>query len=315
VAFNLRRPMFQDIELRKVLVSLYDFDYINRNFAYGESFRLVSYFHNQSQLRAAPGPATGTVREILKALAAKHNTPSDTYVPDAALQRGPYEIGTDAEGTLLPIETRVHAACKRLDEMGWRWDAKEKVRMRDGRKLSFEIFVGGTDMFHYTEVCKMAGVDARITTLSGLERQSRVRNFAYDCMGGWYDGRKAPGRELARHFISSEADVKGSKNVLGLKNPAVDEVLDIMSRSTDRQTLETYSKVFDRIMCSNWYVIPRYWPTRDHGVYWSYLRRPDTYASGLWTHYNIWWYWWFDEERYNTIQEARKKGEAVEFGE
>ena len=313
LSFNLRRPMFQDIELRKVLVSLYDFDYINRNFAYGEAFRLVSYFHNQPQLRAAPGPATGPVREILKALAARHNTARDTYVPDAALQRGPYEMGTDAEGTLLPIETRVYAACERLDELGWRWDPKEKVRMKDGRKLSFEIFIGGSDMFHYTEVCKMAGIDANITTLSGLERNNRLRNRAYDCMGGWYDGRKAPGRELARHFLSSEADIKGSKNVLGLKNPAVDEVLDIMSRSTDRQTLETYSKVFDRIMCSNWYVIPRYWPTRDHGVYWSYLRRPETYASGLWTHYNIWWYWWFDEERYTTIQEARKKGEAVSF--
>ena len=161
----------------------------------------------------------------------------------------------------------------------------------------------------------MAGIDAQITTLSGLERQNRVRNFAFDCMGGWYDGRKAPGRELARHFLSSEADIKGSKNVLGLKNPAVDEVLDIMARSTDRQTVETYAKVFDRIMCSNWYVIPRYWPTRDHTVFWTYIRGPEHYATGLWTHYNIWWYWWFDQERYDAIKDARAKGVAVEFGE
>ncbi len=313
LSFNLRRPMFQDIELRKVLVSLYDFDYINRNFEYGESVRLVSYFNNQPQLRAGPGPATGRVREILEALAAKHNTASDIFVPAAALERGPYEMGTDAAGKRLPIETRVHAACRRLDELGWHWDAEQKVRMKNGRKLNMEIFISASDMFHYTEVCKMAGINANITELSGLERQSRVRNFAFDCVGGWYDGRKAPGRELARHFLSSEADVKGSKNALGLKNPAVDEVLNIMSSSTDRPTVETYAKVFDRIMCSNWYVIPRTWPTRDHAVFWSYIRGPEKYASGLWAQYNIWWYWWFDQERYDAIKDARHKGVAVEF--
>ncbi len=313
LAFNLRRPKFQDVELRKVLVSLYDFDYINRNFAYGESVRLVSYFDNQPQLRAAPGPATGRVREILEQLIATHNTATDTFVPAAALARGPYEMGTDSTGKRLPIETRVHAACRRLDELGWRWDAEHKIRMKDGQKLKLEIFTGGTDMFHYTEVCKMAGIDAKITELSGLERQNRLRNFAFDCMGGWYDGGKAPGSGLARYFLSSEADVRGSKNVLGLKNPAVDEVLDVISRSTDRATVETYAKVFDRIMCSNWFVIPRYWPTRDHGVFWNYLRGPEKYASGLWTHYNIWWFWWFDQARYDAIKAARKQGVAVEF--
>ena len=313
LAFNLRRPMWQDIELRKVLVSLYDFDYINRNFSYGESIRLVSYFHNQPQLRAAPGPATGRVRTILEELAATHNTDTDIFVPAAALARGPYEMGTDSAGKRLPIETRVHAACRRLDELGWRWNAAEKVRMKDGRKLVLEMFIGGSDMFHYTEVCKMAGINAKLTELSGLERQNRVRNFAFDGMGGWYAGNKAPGGALARYFLSSEADVRGSKNMMGLKNPAVDDVLDVISRSTDRDTVQTYAKVFDRIMCSNWYVIPRYWPTRDHGVFANYLRGPEKYATGLWTHYNIWWYWWFDQERYDAIQAARKQGVAVTF--
>jgi len=68
-------------------------------------------------------------------------------------------------------------------------------------------------------------------------------------------------------------------------------------------------------MCSNWYVLPRSWVLRDHAVHWTYLRQPEHYASGLWTFYNIWWYWWFDEDRYQAIQAAQAKGIAVEFEE
>jgi len=101
LVFNLRKPMFQDIELRKVLISLYDFDFFNRNFTYGREERIVSYFNNQPQLRGAPGPATGDVREILLKLASKYNTDGIVYVPDAALSRGPYELGQIPNGKRL----------------------------------------------------------------------------------------------------------------------------------------------------------------------------------------------------------------------
>ena len=313
LVFNLRKPMFQDIELRKVLISLYDFDYFNRNFAYGKEERLVSYFNNQPQLRAAPGPATGRVREVLQALAAKHNTPEHDYVPAEAISRGPYELGQNADGVRFSIDERVYAACTRLDELGWKWDPAQNVRVKDGVALRFEITDDSTDVFAYSEVCKSVGIGANVVKLSPLEEQSRMRNFMFDVTHGWFDGRKAPGRELAGCFLSTEADIKGSANTLGLRNPAIDEILEELSSSYDHERVELYAKVFDRIMCANWYVLPRSWPTLDHAVYWRYLRKPDTYAPGLWTYYNIWWYWWFDEERYQAVQEAIKAGTAVEF--
>ena len=315
MVFNLRKPLFQDIELRKVLISLYDFDTINRNFHYGDNVLLKSYFDNQPQLRAADGPAKGRVREILSELAARHNTNGVDYVPQAAFDYGPREIGTDTDGKRMPLEMRVFAASKRLDELGWIWDTDRKVRVKDGQALSFEIMIEGDDLFYYSEICQMAGVNARTVNLTSVEVQNRRRNFRFDCDIGWFDGRKAPGRELARHFLSSEADVKGSANRMGLKNPAIDELLDRMSVAEDRETVETYAKVFDRIMCNQWYLLPRTWPTNDHAVYWRYLRHPEKYASGLWTYYNIRWFWWFDQERYDKIQEAIAQDIAVQLDE
>jgi len=312
--FNLRKPMFQDKELRKVIISLYDFDYVNKNFYFNEDERIVSYFNNQRHLRASPGPARGRVREMLEKLARKHNKPEDgtIYVPREALTRGPYELGTDADGKRFPITQRIAAASRRLDDLGWVWDPSAGVRVRNGKPLAFEILESSQEIFHYTEVLKRAGIKAVQAKLSQLERQNRTKNAQFDLMGSWFDGRKLPGRELARNFLSDEADVKGSANTMGLKNPAVDEVLQMLVVAESPENVEVCSKVFDRIMCANWYVVPLTWPTVDHAVYWNYLRGPKIHAPGLWAYYPIRWYWWFDEDRYKRIQEAIQKGVPFE---
>ncbi len=312
--FNLRKPIFQDRELRKVMISLYDFDYMNKNFFFNEEERLVSYFNNQPQLRAAPGPAQGKVLEILRELARKHNRPGEGLirVPEEAFTRGPYELGTDSTGKRIPIEERVAAACQRLDELGWVWDASAGARTRDGERLAFEILDKSQEAFHFTEVLQQAGILAITANLSELELQDRIKNRRFDLMTGWFDARKAPGRELARSFVSDEADIKGSANTMGLKNPAVDDVLQVLVSSESQETVELYAKVLDRILCANWYVIPRTWPTVDHAVYWNYLRRPKIYTPGLWAFYPLYWYWWFDEARYERIQDAIIRGVAFE---
>ncbi len=311
--FNLRRPLFQDRELRRILISLYDFDYINKNFYYGENERIVSWFNNQPQLRGAAGPAQGTVRELLRDLAKKHNRPEEgvIYVPEEAFSRGPHELGLDSEGKRIPIEARIEAACKRLDEIGWLWDAKQGVRIREGQRLQFDILEGtqiSNEGFYYAETLQRAGINVRAMKLSAAENTDRVKNRRFDLRGGWFDARKAPSRELAMKLNSGEADEKNSANIMGLKNPAIDEVLHVLANTESQAVLETYSKVFDRIMCANWYVIPRTWPKVDHIAYWNYLRGPRKHASGLWAYYPLYWYWWFDPGRDDMIQAAMKHG-------
>ena len=312
--FNLRKPVFRDKELRKVIISLYDFDHVNKNLFFNEHDRIVSYFNNQPQLRAAPGPARGKVREILRGLAKKHNRPGDgvIHVPEEAFTRGPYELGTDAGGKRIPIDDRVAAACRRLDELGWTWDRSAGARARDGKTLRLEFLDDTPECFYYTEVLERVGIKAVAAKVTPLELQDRVKNRRFDLIGGWFDARKAPGRELARSFRSDEADVKGSANAMGLNNPAVDEVLQILVTSESQETVELYSKVFDRIMCANWYVIPRTWPKVDHAVYWNYLRRPKIHTPGLWAYYPIYWYWSFDQGRHDRIQQAIKDGRPFE---
>ena len=303
LVFNLRKPLFQDRELRKVINSLYDFDYINKNFLFGEDERIVSYFNNQTHLRADKGPAKGKVKALIETLAKKHNKKGVTHVPLSCIQQGPFELGSNRKtGKRYPIDAILTAANRRLDELGWKWDPKAQVRMKNGVPLQFEIMDGSPDAFHFIETLQRAGISVTAAKLSGMEEGSRRKNFAFDMCPAWFDGRKAPGRELARNFLADEANVRGSNNVLGLQNPAIDELLETMITSEDREVVSIYSKAFDRIMISQCYIVPKSWPTKDYVIYWNYLKRPKTYCPGLWTTYNVQAHWWMDMDEYRRIK-------------
>jgi len=305
LVFNLRKPLFQDRELRKVINSLYDFDYINKNFLFGEDERIVSYFNNQTHLRADKGPAKGKVKALIETLAKKHNKDGVIHVPLSCIQQGPFELGSDRKtGKRYPIDAILTAASRRLDELGWKWDPKAQVRMKDGVPLQFEIMDGSPDAFHFIETLQRAGISVTAAKLSPMEEGNRRKNFAFDMCPAWFDGRKAPGRELARNFLADEANVRGSNNVLGLQNPAIDELLETMITSEDREVVSIYSKAFDRIMISQCYIVPKSWPTKDYVIYWSYLKRPKTYCPGLWTTYNVQGFWWIDMDEYRRIKKA-----------
>ena len=113
---------------------------------------------------------------------------------------------------------------------------------------------------------------------------------------------------MARNFLSSDADVKGSANVLGLKKPAVDELFETLATSASKETVSIYAKAVDRVLSSGWYVVPMTWPRSSCAVYWDYLKQPEVYCSGLWVQYNIMGSWWIDQERYDEIKRAIKEG-------
>lgn len=312
LAFNLRRPIFKDPAIRRILISLYDFDFINRNFYFGTQDRLTSYFLRQPHLRASAGPAEGAVREILLDLARRHNDPEAgrLYVSPEALEIGSYDPGTDVEGNPVPLSVRIEAANRELDRLGWKWDSDLGARRKGDDVLKFEIldpFDKG--LYHYTETLAQVGIRATPSKLSPLERQNRERTFRLDMMHRWYDGRYAPGVELARHFSAEGADTPGSANLIGIENPALDEVLSVLMNSEDFEEVGQYARVFDRIMLGNAYVVPKFWPRVDQGVYWNTMGRPKNYCSGLWFTYNVMWFWWHDEEAAKRLEKAMEAGE------
>jgi len=306
--FNLRRPLLKDIRLRSVIASLYDFDCINNNVYYGTRFRLVSYFHQQPRIRASSGPAEGRVRDELLRLAEKYNREGQMNIPLEALTRGPYEIGTDHEGKRIPIEQRVMAANLYLDELGWKWDPDVGARRQGDQILSLELLYNEPWIPFFVDRLEQVGIKAVVVNSGSVEGSSRQKSFRYDMCNAWYDGRHAPGREIAKHLLSERADVRGSTAFMGLKNPAVDDVLQQLISVTSRTEMEILSQVFDRIMCANIYLVPNTWPEDDYACYSNKLRGPESYCSGLWFVHNVLWFWWIDPDLEQSLQKAQSDG-------
>jgi microcin C transport system substrate-binding protein len=306
-AFNLRRPILKDIRIRRVISSLFDFDIINKNIYYGRNIRLVSFFHLQKRLRASSGPAKGRVREELIRLSRKYNKGDKVYVRQEALTRGPYELGTDSKGKRIPIEERVIAANVYLDKLGWCWDPKAGARRKGDQVLELEFMSNDIWLPFFVDRLSQAGIKGTILKAGPVERKNRGKSFRYDLSNVWYDGRRAPGREMARHLLSERADVRGTSARMGLKNPAADEVMNALMNVKTRSEMEVLSKVFDRIMSAGNYVIPGTWREYDFAAFNNSLAGPKNYCSGLWFRYNVFWFWWIDPEREKAIQAAKEK--------
>ncbi len=229
-----------------------------------------------------------------------------------AITKGPREMGTFPDGTRIPIEERVHAANIYLDQLGWKWDPKAGTRRKGDLLLNLEIIDKYEGIYRFTEALKMAGIKASQAKLGRVEARIRMKTFDFKMRHRWMDARNAPGREFAKHFLSSEADISGSHNVMGVKNPAVDELLEKVMKAETKDEVSLYSKALDRILCAQCYVVPKYWPTCDFGCYWNRFGRPEEYASGLWLYYNILWFWWYDADLDDNLKKAMQYGIALE---
>jgi microcin C transport system substrate-binding protein len=309
--FNLNKPIWQDRELRYVINMLWEPDPDDAQASRPNRKRIVSYFNTQPRLRAGAGEAKGAVRDLLTALTGRHNRPGKLYVPEAAFDRGPHEAGTDAHGKRPSMKQRIETAKRRLDKLGWKQDPTKGVRVKNGQPLELNIIDRGSPgIRHFIKAMTQAGVRVSPSKkLSWEEQDEQIRQGQYDLLTAWLDGRMAPrASELSVHLVSG-----GRHNKSGLKNPAIDELLSVITTTGDRQKLGVYCKAFDRIMTAQWYAIPFYWSASQPAVYWSYLARPAIRCSMLSPEYAIPRLWHMDAERYRKVQHALRTGGSVQF--
>ncbi len=304
--FNLRRPLFQDRQLRKVIGSMFDFDDLNKNLFFGQYIRQLCFWENNPELYSR-GPATGAVRRALIELREKHGDP---YVPADAIRRGPYNVGDRLDGTPYDITDRIRSANQQLDAMGWAYDREAGVRRRDGQELQFELTItsaGWASIVNpFIENLRELGIRARYRLVQRAEFIRMVQEHRYDSILTAFPQSESPGNEQRDFWTSDVADTPGSRNTPGIQNPAVDEIVEqVIAASTRRELVEAV-QALDRILCANHYVIPHWYINYDRGVYWNRFGKPDTYVSQSNFLGNVLEWWWYDEDQAQRLKEAQQ---------
>jgi len=289
LAFNLRREMFKDRRVREAFVHLVDFEWYNKTLSYGLLTRVNSYFFN-SELAATGLPS----KEELAIL-----EPLRGQVPDEVFTREFKLPVTDGSGNNRDGARRAIALLK---DAGWEVRNGRMVDKKSGQPFSFELLLGEPRLERFAlpfkQWCERVGVEVRLRTVDPAQYQKRMDDFDYDMTTELFAQSLSPGNEQREFWGSRAAATKGSRNTLGIADPAIDKLIELVISAPDRESLIMRTRALDRVLLWHQYVVPQYYSTEFWIAYWNKFGRPEKLAKyqprGLEP-------WWIDVEKEKTL--------------
>ncbi|WP_416186674.1 extracellular solute-binding protein [Fulvimarina sp. 2208YS6-2-32] len=264
---NNRLEKFQDRNVRKALNLVYNFEEMNRTLFYGLYQRQKSYFDN-SEL-AATGLPSERELEILEPL--RDQIPAEVFTD---------EIGFPDYSERGVARTYLREALSLFQEAGYRLEGNRLIDAETGTQFSIEML--GSDprdsrvLEPYAKDLRRLGIDVNIRIVDPNQYVERMRNFDFEMVGmAYYPQSLSPGNEQRDFFASDAADAPGSRNYAGVKNPAVDKLIDAIVYAESREELVAATRAMDRVLLWEYYVVPQ-WNKADIWLaYWDKLVRPE----------------------------------------
>jgi microcin C transport system substrate-binding protein len=279
-ALNLRREQFKDVRLRRALNYAYDFEEMNKQLFFGQYKRINSYFEGTEL--ACSGVPQGLELQILETV--KDKVPPEVFTT-------PYTnpVGGNPEN----VRSNLREAAKLLKEAGF--EVKErKLVDATGRPVTVEILVESPASeriaLFYKPSLERIGITTSIRVADDAQYENRMRSFDYDMTIGTWGQSLSPGNEQREFWGSPAADTPGSRNTIGIKNPAVDALIEKVIFAKDREMLVAASRALDRVLLWNFYVVPQFTYGFSRYARWdrfSHAELPKYARSGL---PSLWWY-------------------------
>ncbi|MEA3119046.1 MAG: microcin transport system substrate-binding protein [Paraburkholderia sp.] len=282
---NLRRPLFQDLRVRKALDLAFDFEWLNSRLFFSAYARLQSYFAD-SDLQARGMPSAGELALL---------NPLRAQLDPAVFGPMPVQPDTDPPNTLRANLVKARAL---LAEAGWTYH-DGALRNAKGQPFEFEVLEdsgGGAAMepvvAAYARNLAKLGIKVDFRMVDYALIQKRYDAFDFDMTTLRYPGVQVPGVEQVSRFGSKAADEQGSDNMLGLKSPAVDAILSALVHAQTREQLVDATHALDRVLMNGYYVVPHWFSTTHRVAYNRTLRFPVTlplyYSAEEWI-VSTWW--------------------------
>ena len=281
---NTRRPKFKHLKLREALIYAFDFEWTNKTIMYDSYERTHSVFQNSDMMAIGkPGADELALLEPFRG-----NVPDEVFgepfVP-------PVSDGSGADRALL------RRGAQLLNEAGYVIKGGKRVGP-DGERISIEFLIEEpTFQAHHMPFIKnlnTLGIDATVRIIDPVQMQNCRNDFDYDVVIQRFGFSATPGDSLRSYFSSGAAGLKGSQNLAGIANPAIDAMIDKIIAAESRPTLVTACRALDRLIRAGRYWIPHWYKASHWIAYWDMFSRPVTkprYARGVLET------WWYDAEK------------------
>jgi microcin C transport system substrate-binding protein len=281
-AFNIRRPKFRDPRLRRAFNFAFDFDEMNKQIFFGQYKRIDSYFEGTEL--ACSGVPQGLELDIL-------NTVKDKVPPE--LFKAPY---TNPEGgTPQKVRTNLRHALTLFRDSGYEVKNTKLTNTKTGEPMSVEFLVDdpATERFvlFYRPSLQRLGMTVNVRMVDAAQYENRLRQWDFDIVVASWGESLSPGNEQRGFWGSAAADQPGSRNLIGIKNPAIDALIERVIYARNRDELVAATKALDRVLLWNFYVVPQWTYGKQRTARWDRFGRPETMPKyGLAAFPAVWWW-------------------------
>jgi microcin C transport system substrate-binding protein len=277
---NLRRPLFQDARVRKAFNLAFNFEELNRTIFYGSYERINSFYYGLPL--AASGLPQGRELEILDSV--KDKVPPEVFTT-------PY--ANPDNGDPAKVRQNLQKAIQLMAEAGYTLNGNRMVG-KDGKQVSVELLLNGSTIervaIPYQQWLAKIGIAMTIRTADSSQFQERLRTRDFDMVYTGWGQSNSPGNEQLDQWGSAAADRNNSQNYAGIKDPAVDTIINDIIFSKDRDDQVAAVHALDRVMMAEQYVIPSYAYLPDRIAYWDRFGHPDPYPKFLVGFPTVWWW-------------------------
>lgn len=276
---NTRRDKFKSRDLREALIDAFDFEWTNKNLMYGSYQRTHSVFQNSEMMaKGKPSPDELALIEPFRGKV-PDEVFGEPYVP-------PVTDGSGQDRRLLREATRL------LGSAGFAVKDGKRV-MPNGEPIAIEFLIEEPTFkpHHETYIknLKIVGFDASLRIVDPVQYRKRVDDFDFDIVVQRFGFSATPGDSLRSYFSSAAANIRGTQNLAGIADPAIDALIDAVIAAKTREELTTACRALDRVIRAGRFWIPHWYKASHWLAYWDVFGRPPEkprYQRGV---VETWW--------------------------
>jgi microcin C transport system substrate-binding protein len=285
-AFNIRRAKFQDPRIRLAFNYAFDFEEMNKQIFFGQYKRIASYF--QGTELASTGLPEARELEILETV--RDKVPPEVFTT-------PYS--NPASGNPQAVRGNLREAVRLFKETGYEVRDGKLVSSKTGEPFTVEFLADDPSFervfLFYKPSLDRLGVTVAVRTVDDAQYENRLRNWDFDIITASWGESLSPGNEQRGYWGSKAAEEIGSRNLIGIQDPAVDAMIDQVIFAKSRDYLVAATKALDRVLLWNHYVVPQWTYGKVRSARWDRFGHPDPmpkYGAGAFPTV-----WWWDTEK------------------